>query len=323
MSNAIVKRETTLLETLVTAEWPRALVDAVRVACCPKDIPDVEFLAFLKRCQASGLNPLIGEAHCIPRNDKHKGRVYTFQPSAEGMRARAGKFPDFVSVDGGAVYEKDFADVDQGSGKVVHRFNAAALRGTLRGAWGRVTKKDAQSTVVWLPAGSRGGDSSFWTSDHGGQLRKCAIVAALRESYPVAFGGLYIAEEMGEAEPPVSKVDAVMGTVVSSTADAPPPPAGPAVEFGPHKGQAVSTLSPEQRTACLQEGEWILANQKMGPKVRAKMEANVAVLRGDAPALPAPSVPTVVLEARPVSHAMHDPSAEPPDDVALPGEPGS
>lgn len=323
MSAAIVKSEPSILDALVTTEWSRSLVDAVRRACCPKDIPDVEFYAFLKRCQASGLNPLIGEAHCIPRNDKHKGRVYTFQPSAEGMRARAGKFPDFVSVDGGAVYEKDFADIDQGSGKVVHRFNAAAPRGNLRGAWGRVTKKDAQPVVVWLPVGSRGGDSSFWQNDHGGQLRKCSIVAALREAYPVAFGGLYIAEEMNEAAPSASKVDAVMGSVVSATTEAPPPPTGPIVEFGAHKGQAISTLTLEQRAACLQEGEWILANQKMGPKVRAKMEANVAALRGDAPALPEPSMPTVFLEARPVSHSMHEPEGEPPDDMRLPGEPWS
>lgn len=320
MSTAIVKSEPSMLDTLVNTEWTRSLVDAVRKACCPKDIPDVEFYAFLKRCQASGLNPLIGEAHCIPRNDKNKGRVYTFQPSAEGMRARAGKFPDFVSVDGGAVYEKDFADIDQGAGKVVHRFNAAAPRGNLRGAWGRVTKKGAQPTVVWLPVNSRGGDSNFWRDDHGGQLRKCSIVAALREAYPVALGGLYIAEEMGEAVVP-SRAEAITGTAQGEVMDAAPaPPAGPVVEFGRHKGRAIAALSSEERAECVQEGSWLLENQKMGPKVRAKLEANVALLRGEAPALPEPSAPAVVLEARPPSHAMHDPNAEPPEDLVLPGQ---
>lgn len=285
MSAAIVKSEPSILDTLVTTEWSRSLVDAVRRACCPADIPDVEFYAFLKRCQASGLNPLIGEAHCIPRNDKNKGRVYTFQPSAEGMRARAGKFPDFVSVDGGAVYEKDLISIDQGAGEVVHKFNPAGVRGNFKGAWGRVTKKGERPVVAWLPAGSRSGNSDFWAKDLGGQMTKCAEVAALRKAYPVAFGGLYIAEEMNEAAPLVSKVEAVMGTVVSATSEAPPPPSGPVVEFGAHKGQAIATLTPEQRAACLQEGEWILDNQKMGPKVRAKMEANVAALRGDVPPL--------------------------------------
>lgn len=287
MTAEIVKSEPSIIDSLYSNEWNRALVEAVRRSCCPKDIPDVEFYSFLRRCQASGLNPLIGEAHCIPRNDKHKGRVYTFQPSAEGMRARAGRFPDFVSVDGGAIYELDACEIDQGAGTVTHRFNAAKKRGNLVGAWGRVTKKGALPTVVLLPVGSRSGNTDFWRADPGNMLRKCAIVAALREAYPVAFGGVYIAEEMPDERP--TRAESVLGAAqVADVASAPPPPSGPVCEFGPWKGRPIADMSEQEvLDAIAHAAEQVAKFPNMAAKARAKLDACVAQLREAYPEVPA------------------------------------
>jgi phage recombination protein Bet len=284
-------------------------VEAIKSTCCPRGIPDAEFAAFVLRCKASGLNPLIGEAHCIARNDKNKGVVYTWQPSAEGMRARAGKFPDFVSCDGADVYERDVCNVDTGKGTVSHTFNAAQQRGRLVGAWGRVTKKGAQPVVVWLPVGSRNGNSAFWRDTPGLQLRKCSVVAAIREAYPVAFGGAYIAEEMPDASPaPPTRLESIAASVQAAP---PPPPSGPVVEYGKNKGRAISALTDEERRAIHEEGQKLLDTEKMSDKVRRKLEANVALVS------PAPQVIDAEVVPERQDLPMSHPDAQPPD------EPGS
>lgn len=286
MSAAIVKSEPSALDTLVTPEWPRSVLDVALRQACPQGMPDDEKYVFLKKCQQTGLNPLTGEAHCIPRNDKNKGRVYTFQPSAEGMRARAGRFPDFVSVDGGAIYELDACEIDQGAGTVTHRFNAAKKRGNLVGAWGRVTKKGALPTVVLLPVGSRSGNTDFWRADPGNMLRKCAIVAALREAYPVAFGGVYIPEEMPDER--LTRAESVLGAAqVVDAAPAPPPPPGPVCEFGPWKGRAISAMSEQEvRDAIAHAAEQVEKFPNMAARARAKLDACVALLREAYPEAP-------------------------------------
>lgn len=331
MSTAIEKREPSVLDMLCTPEWPRAVLDVVRKQKVPKGCTDEDWYVFMKQAQASGMNPLLGHCYCVPRRtnvgtkDKPQWvESHVFQVAIDGMRARAAQHLDFISTNAAAVWEKDLVSIDAGRGEITHKSNPISPGSRIVGAWARVEKKGAVPTVVWLPALARSGSGAFWEKDPGNMLAKCAEALALRRAYPAVLSGVHVAEEIIEAAPAVSKVDAVMGTVVSATSEAPPPPhTGPAVEFGPHRGQAISTLTPEQRAACLQEGEWLLANQKMSAKIRARLEANLAALRGGAPALPESHEPAVILEARPVSHAMHNPSAEPPDDVALPGEPGS
>lgn len=287
--SAIQKREATdLVDTLTTPEWPRSALEILKRQVCPKGIPDDEFYVFVKRCQATGLNPLVGEAYCIPRNTKGPDgkhiTIHSFTPSAEGMRARAGRFPDFKKVDGAAVCELDpVALIDEGTGEVQHKINAAKPRGRLTGAWGRVVKTDGTPVVVWLPAGSRGGNSSFWNSDPGGMLCKCAMVAALRQAYPVAFAGVYVREEMPDEAAPPSMTETVLSRV---SGDAPAstskvevlPPAGPTVDFGEWKGRPISGLSLEE---CEAAQSFALTEMAKAPKARwvEKVRANLELIQ--------------------------------------------
>lgn len=318
--NAIQKAEPSIIDTLVNAEWPRTIIEVVRQQVAPKGIPEAEFYVFMKKAQQSGLNPLTGEVYCIPRNTKGPDgksvTIHTFQPSAEGMRTRAGRFPDFLGCDGGAVYEKDLVTMDQGKGEISHKSNPAAPRGNLRGAWGRVTKKDGSRFLVWLPVGSRSGNSQFWTQDPGSMLRKCAIVAALREAYPVAFGGVFAREETDDAAPTNTRAEIALGTVETLKQEAPALPAtGPVVGFGAFKGQPLAALTGDERSEVVREGEWWLEqNPKAKPKVREAVRAAVEeVRRFGAPSVPevedAEEVPPAPRESLPVSH----PDAEPPE----------
>lgn len=322
MTAAIQKAEPSIIDTLVTQDWPRSVIDVVRRQVAPNGIPEDDFYVFLKKCIQTGLNPLVGEAFCIPRNNKGPDgktvTVYTFQPSAEGMRARAGRFPDFLGCDGGAVYEKDLVTMDQGKGEISHKSNPAGPRGALKGAWGRATKKDGSRFLVWLPVGSRSGNSSFWTQDPGSMLRKCAIVAALREAYPVAFGGVYAREEMDDAPPQPTRAEVVLGAAEPPRQEAPAlPAAGPVVEFGEWKGRPIGALTSEEKAAAIAYGEWCLEQiPKMKPKVKDALTGNIAAIRESM--APAPDVTdaevTEPAAPLPISH----PDAQPPE-----SEPGS
>lgn len=327
-TSAIQKHEPSIIDTLCTPEYPRDVMEVIRRQVAPRGIPEDDFYVFIRKCMQSGLNPLTGEAHCIPRNTKGPDgkhvTIYTFQPSAEGMRARAGKFPDFLGCDGADVYENDLCTMNQGTGEVDHKSNPAKQRGRLTGAWGRVKKKNGDKFLVWLPVGSRSGNSQFWTQSPGLQIRKCAIVAALREAYPVAFGGIYAREEMDDSPPTPTRAEVVLGGAEPVKQEAPAlPAAGPVVEFGEWKGRPIVALTTEEKQEAIRYAEWqIEQHPKMKPAARAKLTENVAAIRTSLSAetakhdvVDAEEMPAPAREPLPISH----PDAEPPDDPGAQG----
>lgn len=282
MSTAIQKAD--LLDGLVTQEWPRSTLEVIKRQLCPRGIPDDEFLIFIKRCQQTGLNPLVGEAFCIPRKTKGPDGqhiiVHTFQAAAEGMRARAGRFPDFVKVDGAAVYDLDpVAEIDTGTGEVKHKFNAAKPRGNIKGAWGRVVKKGGEAIVTWLPVGSRRPDGPVWATDPGGHLAKCAMVQALRQAYPVTFADTYVPEEMPAEDAAPMRVQEVLAAAEPSATPAPSLPAPPpVVEFGEWKDTPIASLTLAQAEAA---ASFALGKIRGSPTAKwvAKLEANLALVQ--------------------------------------------
>lgn len=337
MTAAIQKREPSILDTLVTPTWPLGVIDVLRKLKVPKGCTDEEFYVFLRQCQQSGLNPILGHAYCVPRRTKvsAKGEPdkwvtnHVFQPAIDGMRARAAEFHDFDMSDSAAIYEKDLITLDKGKGEISHKTNPVGQRGRIVGAWGRVRKKNGTAVVVELPVTARSGDSHFWTGDPGGMLAKCAEAAALRKAFPVAFSGMHIPEEMPQddvREP--TRAEAVL----SSAQGAPPadgapalPPPGPVVKFGVLKDRLIASLSREEVEAAIKEGEWNKdQHPKMAAKVRANLDANLEHLRAalDGPSTPAASdvedaeeVPSAPVSANPAEQG-----AEPPAGMRLPGE---
>jgi phage recombination protein Bet len=286
MSNAIVKVQQM---GLAVSEWPEEVWDVVKQQACPKGITDPEFLVFAAQCKARGLNPLAGEAYCVPRRTNVGGRDnpkwvtnHVFQASAEGMQARAARFPDFVKVDSAAVYERDpVVKIDTGRGQVEHVFDPTKPRGAFKGSWARVVKKDGSAVVVWLDAGDRTGNGTFWQQSMARMHEKCSRVAALRQAYPVAFAGTYAAEEM---PPDTAPGESVLGQVLSQTPaasePAPLPPVGPVVEFGEWKGRPVSGLSLDETISAIAFADAKLAEAKPGAKWVKKMEENRNVIEG-------------------------------------------
>lgn len=246
------------------AEWPDDIWEVVKQQQCPKGITDAEFVVFAAQCRARGLNPLAGEAFCVPRRTNVGTKDnpqwvtnHVFQSSAEGMQARAARFPDFVKVDSAAVYEKDpVSKVSTGAGTVDHVFDPTKPRGRFMGSWGRVVKKDGTAVVVWLDPNDRSGTGQFWNNSMARMHEKCARVAALRQAYPVAFAGVYTREEMPDETPAPSMTETVLARADGATPAPTPtmealPAPGPLVEFGEWKGRPVAGLAISEVDAAL------------------------------------------------------------------------
>lgn len=321
MSADIVKHQPSIIDTLTSAQWTREVFEVIRRLRIPKGCTEEEFFVFLKQSQASGLNPLLGHAYCVPRrtNVAPKGQPaqwvtnHVFQPAIDGMRARAAEFPDFDGVDSAPIFEKDVCTINKGTGEVSHITAPTANRGRLVGAWGRVRKTDGKAFVVELPVTARSGDSSFWQGDPGGMLAKCCEAAALRKAYPRTFGGLSIREEMPVDEAAPSRAEVVLGAVDAPKQEAPAlPAAGPVVEFGDWRGRPIGALTTEEKAEALHfADEQVAKFPKMGAKVKAQLQKNMEAIR--ASMTPAPATEVVdaeeVTEPLPISH----PDAQPPE----------
>jgi len=262
--------------------WDRERIELCKRTICPKGINDDEFTLFIEQCKASGLNPFLKEAYCVPRKTKMADgsfvTVHTFQSGVEGLRARAGRFPGFQGSTSAAVREKDECEVDVDAGVVRHKFKPTQQRGRIVGAWAKVNR-DGQSIVVWLDVTARSGQSQFWRDDPGGMLAKCAEVAALKKAYPTQFTGVDTREEAVEEREPTRLEAALTGQpMVEAQPVLPPPPSGPTVLFGKYKGTLISGLRMHECEEIEQEAGVAIAEAKPGAKWVDRVRENCALV---------------------------------------------
>lgn len=182
--------------------WTAERVALLKKQCVPEGATDDEFGIFLLQCKRTELDPLIGEAFCVPRRSNLGTREHprwitkhVFQPSESGMSARADHFSDFQGIKAAVVYEKDEIVFDQNTGEVTHKSNPLT-RGQAIGAWARVYRKDRVTPVEWCPMQDFYQDTAQWKTKAKTMIVKCARMAALRRAYPNKFGGLYSEEEI-------------------------------------------------------------------------------------------------------------------------------
>lgn len=181
--------------------------------------PDAEVFAFLAKCQARRLNPLAGDAYMTVFGGKasvivskdYFVRTATQQPGFDGMRA------------GVVVVGRD--------GELRYREGCIVGRSTERlvGGWAEVydrSRSHPSRAEVSLEEYDQ--HRSLWKSKPATMIRKVALVQALREAYPGAYGGLYDSDEM-----PAERVAAT-----------PPAPEPVAVEAVP--AEVAEEPSPEQ-----------------------------------------------------------------------------
>ena len=98
--------------------------------------------------------------------------------------------------------------------EIIYRIGTVKLPGeTIIGGYAEVWRKDrSHSTRIEVSFDEYAGrkkDGSLngqWSKKPATMIRKVALVQALRETFPSAFGGMYTAEEQGEIEPEYTTV---------------------------------------------------------------------------------------------------------------------
>lgn len=186
-------------------KWTPADVETIKHTVCPKGIPDNEFKLFILKCQASGMNPLLGEAFCVERNIKVGGtrdqpiwgKAFVFTPGEQGMEGRADDFPDYRGLRAAVVCAKDKIVIDPSIGEVSHQYNPAEDRGRILGAWA-IAYRDGRKTPVEFCKLEEYIDAKNpkWAGSPHTMIVKCARAAALRRAYPNKFDGIFVREEL-------------------------------------------------------------------------------------------------------------------------------
>jgi phage recombination protein Bet len=195
-------------------------VQLIKSLIAPKATDD-ELLLFLHYCTKTKLDPLARQIYCIHRRVKVKkqddrGRWYddfeermTIQTSIDGFRVIAERTGQY-----GGVSEPEFFYDEKGIMDycriIVYRWR------------GDVRYEAAVAVAYWAEYAAMydGQPTGMWAKMPHGQISKVTEALALRKAFPQDLGGMYIEEEMDQADNTEQEQPKPAETV-----QAPPPPA--------------------------------------------------------------------------------------------------
>ena len=166
---------------------------------CPQ-ASDAEAYVFNAWCSHNGLDPWRREAYLV----KYGNDPAQMLTAKDAFTKRAEANPRYQGSKAGVV-------VVNKDGKLENRVGEIVLEGEqLVGGWADVYVKD-YVTPISAAVGFRercqykdGKPRAKWATSPGLMIRKCALVAALREAFPNDVGGMYVPDEMGFEEPETS-----------------------------------------------------------------------------------------------------------------------
>lgn len=181
-------------------EHQRAILQHMGV----ENAPDADLQVFMHQCQRTGLDPFARQIHMIGRNTKNQRTQqwetkYTIQTGIDGYRVighRAAdrtkatvsvEAPEWCTDDGRwlAAWSKTWGTPI--AARVTIRRNDRPFTATANFDEYAQTKRD-------------GGLTQMWTQRGAGQLAKCAEALAWRMAFPHDLAGIYIDEEMHQAD---------------------------------------------------------------------------------------------------------------------------
>lgn len=159
---------------------------------CPQASP-AEAYVFNSWCAHNGLDPWRREAYLV----KYGSNPAQMLTAKDAFTKRAEANPRYQGSKAGVV-------VINRDGQIENRVGEIVLDGEeLVGGWADVYVKD-YVTPISATVNFRercqykdGKPQAKWASSPGLMIRKCALVAALREAFPNDVGGMYVPDEMG------------------------------------------------------------------------------------------------------------------------------
>lgn len=169
-----------------------------------EDAPEADLRVFMHVAQRSGLDPFARQIHMIGRNSKDQRTnswvtKYTIQTGIDGYRLIGRRAADRIK-----------ATISIGQPEWAHE------DGTWRQVWTRTWGTPVAARVTILRDGHPftavaifdeykqtkrdGGLTSMWAQRPAGQLAKCAEALAWRMAFPQDLSGIYVDEEMQQAD---------------------------------------------------------------------------------------------------------------------------
>lgn len=191
-----------------------------------QQVDEREVMAFIAKCQARRLNPLAGDAYMTAYQNRRTGKVETSVIVSKDYFIRtATQQPGFDGIRAGVVVaSKRTGQLTYREGSIV-----GGKSESLVGGWAEVYDKGrSHPSRAEVSLAEYDQHKSLWTSKPATMIRKVALVQALREAYPVAYGGLYDSAEMPDGDVAVSVAhqqapDATSQVDGDRPADASPP----------------------------------------------------------------------------------------------------
>jgi len=147
-----------------------------------------EFEVLMAVAKARRLNPLLRQVHFVKRWDNQKEKnIWAVQVSIDGLRAIAERTGTYDGQD-----EPEFEHDKNG------RITVARVRVYKRGV-----SRPFVGVARWseyVQTKRDGNPTKFWADMPYTMLAKCAEALAIRKAFPEDSGGLYVPEEMMQAE---------------------------------------------------------------------------------------------------------------------------
>jgi phage recombination protein Bet len=153
-----------------------------------KALTDPEVFMFMSLCKFQKLNPFLNEAYLVKFGDDCQIIV-----SKEAFMKRAEESELLDGIQAGIIVERDGKEVD-----VIGCFMRPADK--LLGGWAKVYRSDRKYPYemrVSFKEYDKG--QSIWKTKPATMIRKVALVQTLREAFPKKLEGMYVEDEMPEA----------------------------------------------------------------------------------------------------------------------------
>lgn len=176
----------------------------IRERLCP-NATDSELALCVELCNRQHLNPFTQDVYLVKYGNAPASIITAYQV----FNRRANRQESYGGIKSGVVVMRE--------GQIVKKRGSAVYKQVgeqLLGGWAEVQFKDGKEPAyVELALTDYSTGKSNWAKMPGVMIEKCAKAAAWRLAYPGEFRGMYVSEEMDQAQPQPREVAAEVESV--------------------------------------------------------------------------------------------------------------